>query len=259
MCLWWEKTPLKNLSLRKIVMALEENLSKLGLSKNETKIYLMLIKQGSKSATKLSQGTQVNRRSTYDSLEDLISKGLVSYKIEEKKKIFSATQINSISALIEEQKTIAFETEKALAQIKTQKQEDPQIEIFVGKQSLKGIFEGILDDTKTFYIYGGAMNIREYLLHYYLNWTNRRKEKKIKLKGIFVDLPGVRKFVKELPLTQAKFIEKENLSPAFWWLKGDVVYLVFFQQTPTIIKIKSASLAKTYKHSFNIIWDNLTK
>ena len=237
-------------------MALEENLSKLGLSKNEIKIYLTLIKQGSKSATKISQATQINRRSTYDGLEDLISKGLVSYKIEEKKKIFSATQLNSISALIEEQRTIANETEKALAQIKTQKQDEPQIEIFVGKQSLKGIFEEILVDTKTFYIYGGAMNIREYLLYYYLNWTNRRKIKQVKLKGIFVDLPDVRKFVKTLPLTQAKFIEKESISPAFWWLKGDVVYLVFFQQTPTVIRVKSKALAKTYVNSFNLMWEH---
>jgi len=240
-------------------MTLEENLSKLGLLKNETKLYLILIKQGSKSATQLSQVTQINRRSTYDSLEDLISKGLVSYKIEEKKKVFSATQINSIFALIEEQKNVAIETEKALAQIKMQKHEEPQIEIFVGKQSLKGIFEEILGDAETYYIYGGAMNIREHLLHYYLNWTNRRKEKKIKLKGIFVNLPDVRRFVNELPLTQARFIDKESLSPAFWWLKGNIVYLVFFQQNPTIIKIKSASLAKTYKNSFNLMWEHAKK
>ena len=239
-------------------MTLETNLSKLGFSKSEAQLYLTLTKYSSMSANELSKRTQINRRSVYDGIENLVYKGLVSYKIQEKKKIFSATKAHSIVALIDEQRELAKETQKQLEQITTKQVNEPNIEVFIGKKSIKGIFEELLEKKEIFYIYGGAMQARNFLKYFYPQWTNKRIQKGIKIKGIFIDTPEVRQFIKTLPLTQSKFITGKTLSPAFWWLKGDTVYIVFFQENPSIIKIKSTSLAKTYKHSFNIIWENLT-
>jgi len=69
--------------------------------------------------------------------------------------------------------------------------------------------------------------------------------------------PEVREYVKTLPLIEFKFIPEEILSPAFWWLQGNKVYHVFFQENPIIISIESKELAKTYLNSFNLLWKKL--
>ncbi|MFH1586700.1 MAG: hypothetical protein ABID38_02495, partial [Candidatus Diapherotrites archaeon] len=108
-----------------------------------------------------------------------------------------------------------------------------------------------------YYIYGGYMPAREFLKIYYPQWTKKRVHAGIKIKAIFVDDPEVRKYVKSLPLITYKFMPRESVSPAFWWLHGDIVYIVFFQKIPMVISIKNKELAKTYLASFNFMWKNL--
>ena len=52
---------------------LEENLSKLGFSPSEIKIYLHLIHSGSSYPKKISAETKINRTNVYEALDRLIS------------------------------------------------------------------------------------------------------------------------------------------------------------------------------------------
>ena len=238
-------------------MEIEHALEKLGLSKKECELYLSLVKAGKLSATELSQKTGINRRSVYDSLASLTNLGFVNYAIIEKKKLFRASDFSSLSGLIEEKKSIVNFLKPELERISSTEEKSPIVEIYSGLKAIKGIFEKILKKKEVIYIYGGSMPAKGLFKIYYIQWTKKRHKKGIKIKGIFIDSLETKKFVKSLPLTTAKFIEKELFSPAFWWLQGKNVYLVFFQQTPTIVSIESKELAKTYLHSFNLLWKKI--
>ena len=58
---------------------LEENLSKLGFSPSEIKVYLHLLKTGSSYANKISSETKINRTNVYEALDRLTSKGVISF------------------------------------------------------------------------------------------------------------------------------------------------------------------------------------
>jgi len=235
-------------------MDVEENLEKLGLTKKEAQIYRQLISSGPSPAIKLSKITGINRRSVYDALESLISQGLVNYVIVEKKKVFQATSLDSLSTLIDEKKKLVDSLQKELKELIVKKEAEPKIEVFSGKKSMKGIFERLLESKKTIFIYGGAMPAKDFLKYYYPQWTKKREKAGIKIKGMFVDAPKVREYVKSLPLTASKFVPKEFLSPAFWWLQGNTIYQVFFQENPTVITVQSKEMAKTYYNSFSLLW-----
>lgn len=239
-------------------MDIEDSLRKLGLSDKEAAIYLLLLRFGHCPATEISKRTGINRRSVYDCLESLISIGLVNYAIVEKKKTFGANNLDSLSASIEEKKNTLESLKPELKKFLLRREAEPTIKVFSGRQSMKGVFESLLEDRQGIFIYGGAMTAKDFLKYYYPQWTKKRERYGIQIKGIFIDSPEVRNYVKGLPLISCKFIPAEFLSPTnLWWLQGNRIYLVFFQENPVIISIESAGMAKTYRSSFNLLWKKL--
>ncbi|MFX0212156.1 MAG: helix-turn-helix domain-containing protein, partial [Candidatus Hodarchaeota archaeon] len=75
---------------------IRETLEEYGLSKNETNVYLKLIKLGTCSVYKLSEETTLPKSTCYDTLKTLKQKGLVSSIIKDKKKHFEAAEPEKI-------------------------------------------------------------------------------------------------------------------------------------------------------------------
>ena len=80
----------------------EESLAKLGLSPNESKCYLALLKLGSASANEISRKSGIHRVSVYDALRGLHEKGLVSQITKENKLLFEAGNPEKIMEIIRE-------------------------------------------------------------------------------------------------------------------------------------------------------------
>mgnify|MGYP001606286050 FL=1 len=79
---------------------LEENLSKLGFSPSEIKIYLHLVQEGSSYPKNISAETKINRTNVYEALDRLITKGVISYITKNNIKWFEARKPESIISLI---------------------------------------------------------------------------------------------------------------------------------------------------------------
>ena len=65
-------------------------LENLGLSKNESSVYVALLKIGLTSAKAILEETGLHRQLVYDALDSLIEKGLVSYIVQSNRKYFKA-------------------------------------------------------------------------------------------------------------------------------------------------------------------------
>ena len=59
-------------------MDVRPTLERIGLSPNEVKIYLTLLRLGASKAGKIAKEAQVDRSATYDSLKRLLEKGIIS-------------------------------------------------------------------------------------------------------------------------------------------------------------------------------------
>lgn len=93
-----DKGPLKSIEL------IESMFQKLGLSKNEIRVYVYLARSKERKASEISEALSLHRTETYRILRDLEKKGLVSSVFEKPLKFIATPFERAIEALIEAKK-----------------------------------------------------------------------------------------------------------------------------------------------------------
>jgi sugar-specific transcriptional regulator TrmB len=93
-----DKGPLKD------VEVIEHTLLKLGLSKNEVRVYLYLARYGERKASEISEALCLHRTETYRILRDLEKRGMVSSVFEKPLKFIATSFEKAIDLLIEAKK-----------------------------------------------------------------------------------------------------------------------------------------------------------
>jgi sugar-specific transcriptional regulator TrmB len=88
----------------KSVEIVESTLSKLGLSKNEVRVYLQLARHGERKASEISEMLCLHRTETYRILRDLEKRGMVSSVFEKPLKFIATPFEKAIDLLIEAKK-----------------------------------------------------------------------------------------------------------------------------------------------------------
>jgi sugar-specific transcriptional regulator TrmB len=88
----------------KSVEIVENTLSKLGLSKNEVRVYLHLARYGERKASEISEALCLHRTETYRILRDLEKRGMVSSVFEKPLKFIATPFEKAIDLLIEAKK-----------------------------------------------------------------------------------------------------------------------------------------------------------
>ncbi|MBS3122169.1 DUF2250 domain-containing protein, partial [Candidatus Woesearchaeota archaeon] len=169
---------------------LEENLSKLGFSPSEIKIYLHLIQSGCSYPKKISTETKINRTNVYEALDRLMSKGVISYIIKNNIKWFEAKKPQSLLTIIKEKEDeIAKSKNQILKEINrlSMNQHKPSLEanIFVGKTGLRMIFEEILELNKPISLIAAQLQFKELFGPYFELWHKKRIERGISQRSIF--------------------------------------------------------------------------
>ncbi len=78
----------------------EQQLKDLGLTDNEVRIYLVLLKHGMMNPYKIADKTGLHRGYVYDALERMQEKGVVSSILKDGKKHYQATAPSSLIELL---------------------------------------------------------------------------------------------------------------------------------------------------------------
>lgn len=239
----------------------ESVLSSQGLTKNEAKVYLALLKEGNALAGIITQKTGIHRRNVYDSLERLMEKGLVSYVTIDNRKFFSPASPERFIELIgEERESLNRKEEQvkkilpALLQLRKEKSEQ-DVRFFRGVGGLKTVYEDILRTKKDYLGYGSGSELEEVLKHYLRHFINRRVKAKIKLKMIYAESDRTRFFTRN-PLLKVRFLPNEFSSHASLRVYGDKVAIVMMSmEDPLAILIKNKKIADGYRGYFEVLWN----
>jgi len=88
----------------KSLEVIEKALSRLGLSKNEIRVYLYIARTGEHKASEISEALSLHRTETYRILRDLEKKGLISSVFEKPLKFIATPFEKAIDTLIETKK-----------------------------------------------------------------------------------------------------------------------------------------------------------
>jgi len=239
-------------------MELKETLKDIGLTEEESKIYLELLKLGESLASKIAKETKINRSHVYQILERLISKGFVSYVIKENRKYFIAIEPSKILEIIREKEHKIKSILPSLLQLTNTSKNKPRVEILEGTPGIKTILNDILKMKKEWFGFGSSGKGPETLPYYSEHWEKQRIKNKIKLKGILDNSKDGRQRGKELSklsYTQIKYMQKEYSSPTSTWIYGDrIVFIIWNKDSSFAIRIIDSDLAENYKQHFEDLW-----
>jgi len=238
----------------------EKDLEKLGLNKNEAKVYLALIYKGQATASELVKSIGVHRNIVYDNLEKLIDKGLVS-SINDTKKIFIAQNPTAIIEFLESKKT-QVDTEITLAKniipdinkllnSQTAKQE---AYIFRGVSGLKKVLGEIVQAKQSWCIGITALSIKILGDTYWKNYNLKKKENKTEEWLLWnSDYKDVN-LLNNNKRSHHKILPKElnQVTEIIIW--NNKVAIFAYSSQPIVIVIDNTEIFNMYKANFNFLW-----
>jgi sugar-specific transcriptional regulator TrmB len=237
-------------------------LIKLGFNKNEAKVYLVLIRFGKADAGLIIKETRFHKNIVYDNLEKLINKGLVSYIIENKRKVFQIASSNSLLDYFEneekklnEKKKQAEKISKEINKLAKQIPSTQEAKVFRGVKGIKNFYyEGVKQNQDTLAFGAPQESIDIMGETFWRNLQVRRQEKNVRAKLIFN--PSIREYGDSIKnkLTEVRYFERDFEPMSETHIQGDEVGIIVWTKEPILFLIKDKFVAESYKKFFEKMW-----
>ena len=232
-------------------MDIQEKLQQAGLTGNESKVYLELVKKGELTANQLAKNLSLDRTLSYTVLNHLIEKGQVSYIIKGKKKFFAATEPHSLLNSIKSKEVLVKDLITEITKIKKEPQQETEIKILEGKEGVRTLFQIFIKEKSKSFVSFGATG-RAYDLLYEAPVIAKEFIKQ-KISGKII----LGKRHKEHEFTQFKNFEIRTLdinSEASTTIFKDYVSIHMIKEKPIVILIKNKDIANSYRNYFDWMW-----
>jgi len=236
-------------------------LKEAGLTKNEIIVYQALLQVGPSTAGPLTKKTGIHRSRVYESLNRLIEKGLVSYKIKTNRKYFQAQNPETLIDFAEEQKQKIKSIIPELKKLQMFRPERQEANVFEGYRGLKSVFDNAINQLKkgdeilVFGARSGQDINQETWEAFFQNFNQRRIKKGIKYKIIFNEDLKNSEIVKEFKkskLTEVKFISQKTLAGIN--IHGENIAIIVWKKKPHAFLITSKEVNKSFREYFKTLW-----
>lgn len=232
-------------------MNIQETLEHIGLSKNEIKIYLTLLDHGSMKAGKIAKDAKIDRSSCYNSLQNLLNKGIVSYVIIGKVKWFQAATPRRLLEYLKEQEEDLKNILPELMQRHRSVKKEGQVRLFKGTKGIKSIFMDIIREKTDNYVFGSEGQFSENLPEFAKQFARMKEEKGIRTSLL---LRKGRREEATNESTNYKFLPGICESPVVTNIYGKKIAIIIWTDEPEGIVIENEEAAKAYKSIFDFMW-----
>ena len=234
-----------------------EALEGIGLTRNESIVYITLLELGKSQISQIAEKTGMHRRSIYDCLERLEGKGIVSFVIEGKTRYFVAINPKKIMDIIKHKEEKIKNILPKLIEIAKSSKNITEATIHKGKEGLKNIMEDIIKDKpKIWYSLTSSGKGTQTLPFYIPQFHERRIKSKIKLEVIFGrNEQAVKRAIelKKFKLTEARFIDTKYIIPISLWIYNNKIAFMIWESEIGIL-IENKESAETFKNYFKVLW-----
>lgn len=235
-------------------------LEQVGLTKNQSLVYLSLLRLGSTTAKEIIKESGLHSSRVYDSLEKLQELGLVSFVVKDFKKYFQAAKPEKLLEYLNEKKEVVNQILPELKKLEGMKKEEINASVYKGKEGLKTIHSEMLKEGKDVYLIGAKGIIFSQLQYFMPNFERERTKKKIKFVLIY-DKKEVKKY--EEQVVKRKFFEGKVLPKGFDSktvvnIFGNKVAIVLWKEKyPTGFMIENKDVADSFRKWFRFIYKQL--
>jgi sugar-specific transcriptional regulator TrmB len=244
-------------------------LKQIGLTTNETEIYLVALEYGWQPASIIAKRARINRATTYSVLKTLIQKGLVEQVKKAQGIYFHAKDPESLLEYLEKKKENIEKNKEILKyhieSIKSKKiksNTNPQVTFYEELEGIKQIHEDILKTSKNKTIYSIIpQNMEEDFLNFlFFDFIKRRIENNIFIEVIAQESKIGEKiqYNDKNSLRTTKIISNGNcIFESEITIYGEKIALISYKKEEMIgIIVESPSISKTMKEIFKLTWNS---
>jgi len=231
-----------------------ERLQELGLTGNESKVYLALLQLGPSLAGNISRKSGLHRRTVYDTTEMLIKKGLLGYILRNNRRLFSASNPEKFLDILKEKENSVSEMLPEMISFYQSTKEKEETNFYKGKNGLKTVFEEQLKSGKEILILGASQSAFD-ILPFYFKWYDKdRVKKRIKVKILASSK------LSRIPLSEIKYLPEKYSSPLAVNIYGNKVAIILWKKdNPIAIVIKDNAISEGYRKYFELLWKTAKK
>jgi len=233
---------------------LSSELCKLGISKKEADVYLILLEIGYCSVQKIAQKLELSRPTIYRVLKDLKKKNLINTLQKGKRNYFIAGSPDALLNMLQIKKRQAEEQEREFLRIINTLQDQYSF-------SAKENFIETFSDKKIRLALEKLSNCQTLEIYSFASFSNKKindafssLHKKLGSKFKIKQLLFFKKKNKEESYTENKFIkdisDKKNII---------ITEKVFIFEKNTVQVIKQKNVVDSYRLLFKSLWDNAQK
>src|SRR3989338_8594793 len=225
----------------------------IGLTTNQSEVYLALLKFGSATAQQIIKESGLHRSPVYDALEKLERQGLASSVIKDFKKYFQAASPKRLYAYLEEKKQELAKAMPELEKVEGMKKEEIHASLYSGKEGLKTIHAAMLKEGKDIHVLGGKGLIFSELEYFIPNFDRERIRKKMRFIHLW-DKEEMKQKAKKHPLVEGKVLPKGYDSNGVVNIFGNKVAIVLWKEKyPTGFVIENKDIADSFRKWFDLI------
>ncbi len=232
-----------------------DTLQKLGLTPQESAVYLALLKLGEASVQHIAKEADIQRPNCYAILESLAQKGLIGYQRTSRGRSYIA-QDPSILSRIQQQKTVLLNS--ALPELRSLYSQAPthaKIRTYEAKEGIHQLYEEILESDGYDGIYSP-----EALLPIWGNYSSefgiRAVEKGMTVRELVATnerpVPYAKYF--KAPKQQIRYLTPDEHTMTDIVLFENKLVLVAYEPTIHAVTIEGSSIVDTHRYLFDLAW-----
>ena len=236
------------------------DLERLGLNKNEAKVYHALLIRGEASAQELVKVLGVYRNIVYDNLEKLLEKGLISFVNEGKKKKFIAEKPSAIIDYIESKKVkldneikIAKSLIPSISKILSSHNSKQEASIFKGILGLKKVLGELVQAKESWAIGITNESVKVLGETYWKNYNLKKKVTKTK-EQLLWNSDFVNTVIASNPRSKHRILPKELDQVTETLIYDNKVAIMVFSAEPIVILIENNEIFNTFRKHFDFLW-----
>lgn len=250
-----DKGPFKSLEI------IDNTLKKLGLSRNQIRVYLYLARSGIRKASEVSEAISLHRTETYRILRDLAKIGLVSSVFEKPLKFVATSFDKSLDILITTKKLKLELLEKRKSDLLDVWCSLPKPEVVSAAKEVFQVLEGeeqidlkareILEQTKNeIYFFVADSDLARFYHSGFIDMLEKASRRSITVRLLTNDSPKSCFFAEKVKLNDVKYasLTKQGL-PSF--LISDQMQLLF-----SINNNGKSAKAEDDNSKFSALWTN---
>ncbi len=225
------------------------SLEKVGLTKIEARVYMVLLKHGSVKAGKIAKEANLNRTTTYDALKRLLEKGLASYVVQENRKYFQPVEPQRLVEFIKEKENEARSIMPDLSKLLKISKEPAHVKLYYGSKGIKSVFMDFIKSGGPIRVLDSEGQFIEVMPDFAKYYIKQIEKKKIKIYHIVRE----GRDIKPSKTTEVRYVKKSP-SNSSMDIYGNKICIIVWSDPPEAVVIESKSTAESMRFYFDMLW-----